>query len=240
MATPSLPADPSAPKHKWNALDPIRHRPRIYICAVVMVLVYMAIPPDIRQATRALIAWNVGALLFIGLIVWMAMKATEESMQAHAAQEDENQWVLLVVGTIAACASLAAILAELGVVKEMTGYNKAAHIALTGVTILSAWTFIHLLFAVHYAHEYYGDVYDDDGVAVQDRKGLAFPGDRSPAYGDFFYYAFVIGCACATADVNTLSSAMRRTTLAHGIVAFFFNTIILALTINIGAGFIGG
>ena len=239
MSNPSLPADPPRPKHRWNALDPIRHRPRIYICALVMVLVYFAIPFEMRVATRALIAWNVGALLFIGLIGSMALKATEESMQAHAALEDENQWVLLAVGTIAACASLAAIFAELGVVKEMAGFNKGAHIALTGLTILSAWTFIHLLFAVHYAHEYYGDAYDEEGVAVRDRKGLAFPGERDPTYGDFFYYAFVIGCACATADVNTLSPAMRRTTLAHGVVAFFFNTIILALTINIGAGFIG-
>ena len=46
---------------------------------------------------------------------------------------------------------------------------------------------------------------------------------------------FVIGCACATADVNTTSDAMRATCLVQGVVAFFFNTIILALTINIGA-----
>jgi len=239
MSTPSLPADPPRPKHQWNALDPIRHRPRIYICALVMVLVFFAIPIELRVATRALLAWNVGALLFIGLVGWMAMKATEESIQAHAASEDENQWVLLVVGTLAACAALAAILAELGAVKDMTGFNKGAHIALTGVTILSAWTFIQLLYALHYAHEYYGDVYDESGKAVEDRKGLHFPGDRDPTYGDFFYFAFVIGCACQTADVETISPAMRRTTLAHGVVAFFFNTVILALTINIGAGLVG-
>jgi len=239
MSPPSLPAAPPRPKHRWNALDPIRHRPRIYICALVMVLVYFAIPFELRVATRALIAWNAGALLFIGLVGWMTINATEESIQAHAALEDENQWVLLVVGTVAACAALAAILAELGAVKDMTGFNKGAHIALTAVTIVSAWTFIHLLYALHYAHEYYGDIYDESGKAVEDRKGLHFPGDRDPTYGDFLYFSFVIGCACQTADVETISPAMRRTTLAHGVVAFFFNTVILALTINIGAGFVG-
>jgi uncharacterized membrane protein len=166
----------------------------------------------------------------------MAAHATLDSMQAHAAQEDENQWVLLVVGTVAACAALAAIVAELGAVKDLVGWNKGAHIGLTAVTILSAWAFIHLLFALHYAHEYYGDRFDESSKALEDRKGLHFPGERDPTYGDFLYYAFVIGCACATADVETLSPSMRRTTLAHGVVAFFFNTIILALTINIGAG----
>ena len=231
-----MPANPPRQKQQWRVLEKIRHRPRIYVCGVVIVLVYFAIPPDMRVATRALLAWNAGALLFIGLVAWMMARASVESMQAHAAQEDENQWVLLAVGTAAACAALAAIVAELVAVKDLTGLNKAEHIILTAVTILSAWAFIHLLFALHYAHEYYGDRLDEFGMGTEDRKGLEFPGDRDPTYGDFLYYSFVIGCACATADVNTLSPAMRRTTLAHGIVAFFFNTIILALTINIGAG----
>ena len=70
----------------------------------------------------------------------MMARSTEKSIREHAAIEDERQWVLLVVGTVAACASLAAIVAELGIVKDLTGLNKAAHILLTGVTIVTAWT----------------------------------------------------------------------------------------------------
>jgi uncharacterized membrane protein len=239
MSHSSLPVEPPRPQRRWSVFAPIRHRPRIYICAVVAALVYLAIPADMRVATRALIAWNVGALLFVALIGWMMARSTEETIQARAALEDENQWVLLAVGTIAACAALAAIVAELGAVKDLTGWNKGAHITLTAITIVSAWTFIHLLYTVHYAHEYYGDIYDESGKPVEDRKGLRFPGERNPTYGDFLYFAFVIGCASQTADVETISPAMRRTTLAHGIVSFFFNTVILALTINIGAGFVG-
>lgn len=237
MSKTLMPADPNQ-QRQWNVLDPFRHRPRLYICAAVVVLVYLAIPHDLPNATRALLAWNAGALLFIVLVCVMAARATNETMQAQAAAEDENQWVLLVIGTIAAGASLAAIVAELATVKDLVGWAKGEHIALTAVTILSAWAFIHLLFALHYAHEYYGDTLDETGMAMEDRKGLRFPGDRDPTYLDFLYYAFVIGCACATADVETLSPAMRRTTLGHGIVAFFFNTVILALTINIGAGLV--
>ena len=65
--------------------------------------------------------------------------------------------------------------------------------------------------------------------------GLRFPGEREPDYRDFLYYAFVIGCAAQTGDVETESSTMRLVSLLHGVVAFAFNTAILALTINVGA-----
>ena len=126
-----------------------------------------------------------------------------------------------------------AIVWELGPVKDLSGPPKAGHIALVAATILSAWAFIHVMFAIHYAGAYYAP--DDSGGT---RGGLKFPGEGDPGWGDFLYQAFVIGCACATADVNTTSPGMRVTCLVQGVVAFFFNTIILALTINIGAGFI--
>jgi uncharacterized membrane protein len=133
---------------------------------------------------------------------------------------------------------MAAIFAELGVVKDMTGLHKAEHIALTAATILSAWVFIHLMFALHYAHEYYAPTRTPDDPPETTRAGLRFPVDAAPTYGDFAYFAFVIGCATATADVETISRPMRNVALAHGVIAFFFNTIILALTINIGAALI--
>jgi uncharacterized membrane protein len=96
---------------------------------------------------------------------------------------------------------------------------------------VSSWTFTHTIFAIHYAHEYYTG--PDDDLA----QGLEFPGHGAPDYWDFVYYSFVIGTACATADVNVTSKSIRRITTLHCVVAFFFNTTILALTVNIGAGF---
>ena len=105
------------------------------------------------------------------------------------------------------------------------------HIALAGGTVLLSWSFVHTIFAVHYAHEYY--VGPENELA----KGLEFPGKTPPDYWDFMYYSFVIGTACATADVNITSKIMRRITMLHCVFAFFFNTTILALMVNIGAGF---
>ncbi len=99
---------------------------------------------------------------------------------------------------------------------------------LTGLTVALSWTFTHTVFTLHYANVYYRP--DEDGPG-----GLAFPGHRPPDYRDFLYYSFVIGCAAQTGDVATVSRAMRHLTMVHGIVAFAFNTAILALTINVGA-----
>src|SRR5215831_17913976 len=104
-------------------------------------------------------------------------------------------------------------------------------LVLTVITVALSWAFTHMVFTLHYANVYYKP--DEDGPG-----GLKFPGHREPDYRDFLYYAFVIGCASQTGDVATVSRAMRRLTLVHGIVAFAFNTAILALMINVGASMI--
>ena len=109
----------------------------------------------------------------------------------------------------------------------------AVCVVLVAATLLSSWTFIHVMFALHYAAAYYAPA-ETEGFS----RGLKFPGEAEPDWGEFVYQAFVVGCAFATADVNVTTGDMRRIVIAQGVVAFFFNTVILALTINIGAGFI--
>ena len=139
--------------------------------------------------------------------------------------------VILGLTAITALVSLAGIMVELATAKTLKIHGGWEHIALAGITVVMSWSFLHTMFAVHYAHEYYAGPEDDPA------RGLEFPRDLLPDYWDFMYYSFVIGTACATADVNTTSKNMRRITMFHCIVAFFFNTTILALTVNIGAGF---
>ena len=220
-----------ARKGRAGVFARLRRRTRLMVSVAAIVIAFVAVPGDLRMATRALIAWNVGAWLFLALIAAMTTaRGPGGAVRAHAAEEDENQSGLLILTLVAAFAAMAAIVWELGPVKEMSGLRKGEHIALVAATILSVWTFIHVMFGLHYAAEYYRP--GEDGI----RAGLRFPDEDTPGWGEFFYQAFVIGCACATADVNATSRAMRRACVIHGVVAFLFNTIILALTINIGAG----
>jgi uncharacterized membrane protein len=206
-------------------INTVIRRPRLLIAVGVGLVAFWLAPHAYREATRALIGWNAGAWVFIALIAQMMFSGGD--VRAHAAQEDERPAVLLVIAVGAALMALAAIVWELGPVKDMKGADKALHLTLVGVTILSSWAYIHLMFAMHYAAQYYSD---------SEPGGLLFPQCEAPAWGEFCYQSFVIGCACATADVNLTSPGVRVVCLIQGIIAFFFNTIILALTINIGSG----
>ena len=102
---------------------------------------------------------------------------------------------------------------------------------LAAVTILLSWAFTHTIFALHYAHEYYDENAGKGG-------GLKFPGDEPPDYWDFMYFSFVVGMTFQVSDVQVEDHKLRREVLAHGVLAFFFNVAIVALTINIVVGLI--
>jgi uncharacterized membrane protein len=203
-------------------------RPRLLTGAAVGVVAYLLALWPMHEATRVLIGWNAGAWTFIVLICHMMLRGGE--ITDHAAQEDEKPGALLTIAVVAGVMALAAIVWELGPVKDMKGADKALHLSLVGATILSSWAFIHLMFMLHYAAEYYAMAGD------KERGGFIFPECKAPGWAEFCYESFTIGCACATADVNLTTRGARVVCLTQGIIAFFFNTIILALTINIGAG----
>jgi len=131
--------------------------------------------------------------------------------------------------------ALAAIISQLNTARHADGVLRFMHLSLAVLTNISVWTFIHFVFAQHYAHEFFIERENEPKLSIDERGGLRFPGEHRPVYGDFVYFSFVIGVACQTADVSVTSRPMRRLCLAHCILAFFFNTTILALSINITA-----
>ena len=155
-------------------------------------------------------------------------RSSIDEMQQRAGQEDEGAVVILALTVAAAVASLGAIGVELSGIHTNETAGQVTRLALTGVTILCSWFFLHTVFAIHYAHEYYGD----RGEA----RGLNFPGEPEPDYWDFMYFAVTIGATAQTSDVAVASRLMRRLVLAHSVLSFLFNTIVLALVINVGAG----
>ncbi len=184
----------------------IRARPRLFICALVGLLVGLLIPQNLisLSVTRALLGWNVGICLYLLLCVIMISGSTQEQIRHQARLQDEGQWLILTLVMVAAIASLVAIVAELAAASEIHGTLKYAHIGLALFTIVASWAFTHMMFGLHYAHEYY--LAPTNGKSV----GLQFPGDDAPDYGDFLYFAYIIGTSGQTADVNMTSTAMRR------------------------------
>jgi uncharacterized membrane protein len=132
---------------------------------------------------------------------------------------------VLVVAAVAV--SLFAIGFELHLAKQQPPGTGGWRVGLAALTIVLSWSFTHTIFALHYAHEYYEN--------PKGKPRLQFPGEQEPDYADFLYYAFVVGMTCQVSDVQVTEHELRRLTLVHGVLSFFFNTVILALAINIGA-----
>jgi uncharacterized membrane protein len=220
-----------AKRHPIPVLHQMRSRPRLGIAASVAIIFGVLFPARMvtYPVTRWLIAWNIGTLLYVAMAAVMMSRSSESQMRRRALQQDDGQIAILTLVALSAIASLAAIAGELAVVKDIHGPIKAGHVTLTGLTVLSSWAFIQITFALHYAHEYYAP--ESRGRAA----GLRFPDCENPTYGDFFYFAAIIGTSGQTADVDFVNKPMRRIGTLHCILAYLFNTIVLALLINIGA-----
>lgn len=220
-----------SPARPW-LLRIVAARPRLFSCAAIGVATLLLLPESAAQQpiTRLLVGWNVGVFLYLLLAAHMMFWSPHEKMRRRAQLEDEGRIIILTLVIAAAIMSLGAIVAELSVVRDMHGALRYGHIALTVLTIVSSWAFTQVMFALHYAHDYYAN--EQRG----DPGGLLFPGSRAPDYGDFLYFSCVIGTSGQTADVNIDGRVMRRTALVHCVLAFFFNTTLLALSINIASG----
>jgi len=158
-------------------------------------------------------------------------------MGRRAQAQEEGRLAILSLVVAAACASLLAIVFMLKDTRGLATTILTLHVTLAGVTVICSWLLIHTMFALHYAHDYYRS---DRSMSSSEVKagGLDFPNEKQPDYWDFLYFSFVIGMTCQVSDVQVISRSMRRLALVHSVLTFFFNTVILALSINILAGLI--
>lgn len=219
----------SLPRHPIRIVRIVRSRPRLF-AALLVGLIATAIlfaATDWRVATKLLLGWDITIGLYLILVHVLMARSDVHRIKRRAAMQDEGQVTMLAMTIAAAAASLIAIFFELGTVGGAA--RSPAQLILATLTIVLSWAFIHAMFALHYAHEYYGD--------GRDRQigGMTFPGDDKPDYWDFAYFSFVIGMCAQVSDVAITSKTVRRIVLLHGIVSFLFNAALLALTVNIAA-----
>lgn len=217
-------------------LGPLAPRPRLTIAVAVGIVAGVALiwlAPQMQASTRLILAWDALAATFLSLMFAHFADHSPTDIRDQAAVDDEGRGAILGLVLIAAAASVWAISLELSLAKEAHGTMKAAHIVLGFGTVVASWLMVQMIFALHYAHEYYG-VDESDGVS--DAGGIEFPGHQAPDYWDFIYFSIIIGTASQTADCNILSKGLRRLNTVHCLIAFAFNTIIVALTINLTAG----
>ncbi|HIK14257.1 MAG TPA: DUF1345 domain-containing protein [Leptolyngbyaceae cyanobacterium M33_DOE_097] len=207
---------------------------RLLISTLVGVVICILLPDWMHLSARIISSWLAWMICFLTLTWVVMLKATPKTMRRKAQQQDEGRIVILSLITTAACVSLLAIGFMLNNGKGAAAPILAVYVSLAALTILGSWLLVHTVFALHYAHGYYQDRHNSTEIAA----GLEFPDDRQPDYWDFLYFSFGIGMTSQVSDVAITSTSLRRLTLLHSILSFFFNTTILAMSINIIAGLI--
>lgn len=196
-------------------------RSRTFVALGVGVATLPILPDQLRLLTRLLIGWDVFAALYLLLAFAMMLRSGIAHIRRSAILQDDGRFLMLLVTAVGAFASIAAIVSELA-----SAHRGPAQVGLAMATITLSWATIHTTFALHYAHDYYRGT----------PGGLAFPGNpQEPDYWDFVYFSFVIGMTAQVSDVGITDRTIRRTATAHGVIAFVFNTALVALMVNIAA-----
>jgi uncharacterized membrane protein len=203
---------------------------KLAIAAVVgLVIAAASIAFDMRVLARILAGWDVGVAVYLVLTYLMMWRADVEQIRRRASAQDEGAHAILLLSIAATFASLVAIVLALVGSKQS---DAGIAVGLAIVTIVLSWAFVHTIFSFHYAHEYYGE--RRDGKI----GGLVFPSDDKPDYRDFLYFSLVIGMTSQVSDVVITSKVIRRMAALHGVLSFFFNLVVLALTVNVVANLI--
>lgn len=212
-----------------------RARPRMLISFLFGIAVACLIPAD-SLLIHALLGWNAGAILFIVLIMTMMARTDAADIRDRAIAEEEGRFTVLTLVIAAATMMLIAIALEIFAAKELHGTSRALNLALTFLTVIASWTFVHVVFTIYYAHEYHAEI---KGRGKGTRRGLDFPGETTPDYWDFLYFALTVGMTAQTSDVAVKSRRMRRLVVVHSLISFVFTTAVIALTVNLGAQLVG-
>jgi uncharacterized membrane protein len=207
-------------------------RPRLFVGLIAGILTAFAMPAEVGRVTRAVVAWDTGVVVYLVLSAWLFGAERISRMADDAARQQEGEWTIFALTIAAVVFSFVAIFGEFAMLHDAKAEEKALRITLVAVTLFASWLMTHTTFAFRYAHEYYSR---DRGAQEVD-GGLDFPGEKRPDYLDFVYFSLVLGMTFQVSDVQITARKFRRLAAMHGLLSFLFNTIIVALTVNIAAG----
>lgn len=208
----------------------LRRHGRFYFAAGVGVAA-AALASALRPELRLLVAGDAFFVVYLMLMGRLALRNAPEDLRRRAAEEDEGLPLIFALTLAAVVSSVSAIF----VVLNQPDATALSH-ALAVASVPLGWAMVHTLAAYHYANLYYAPA-----PGGGEEGGLVFPGAAEPDALDFLYFSFVVGMTAQVADVAVSTRRLRRTVLAHGFVAFFYNAVIVAMAVNVvvGAGQLG-
>lgn len=208
---------------------------KLYVSLAAALIISGCFIREVSGTTLFLLSWIVFALSSLSLSWSTIFSVHPLEMKKIARVQDSNRTLIFLFVTIAAMASVAGVLLLLGSTQKLSGTDLSIHILLSVTAVLASWALVHTTFIFRYAHLYYESVSKNAGNSKY-VEGLEFPEENEPDYLDFAYFSFVIGMTFQVSDVEISSKRIRRLALMHSLVSFAFNTVIVALSINVISG----
>ncbi len=205
---------------------------RLFIAIVIGVAALYALPHAWSDRTRGIAAWDIGAAAYLLLISALFFVTPVSRMPANAIAQEDGEWTLFFIVLAGVTISFAAILGEFGSMKDAPAAAKEMKVAIVASTLALSWLTLQAVFALRYAHEFYAAAVSGTGID----GGLDFPEEKCPDYWDFVYFSIVLGMTFQVSDVQVTSRKLRRLATLHGLLGFVFNTVIIALTVNLASG----
>ena len=209
-------------------------RQRLVLGLAAGAATFVVLRGHLRFASAVIAGWNAVAVVILALDWVTILMTPQRKIRQLAQQQDLSRFLVFLFVVVTSSAALFAVGFLVSVKRSENGGHFIVHLLLTLLTVIFSWTLVHTVYGLRYAHAFYGD--SDEPSVNRHAGGLLFPGDRPPDYFDFAYFSFVVGMTCQVSDVQITSRRMRRITLVHGVLSFGFNTMILALLINIVSG----
>jgi uncharacterized membrane protein len=219
----------------WSLTKLDAHQ-RLLIAVIAAVVSFLLASGRFTFSSQTILSWNAFTWCFLSL-AWIKIVFTDVRTSVRAAKlEDTGRTAIFFFVLLSAVTSLFAVAVLIGEAKGLNKQIVTGHLLLAGGTVVSSWILIHTAFTLHYAHVYYR--LQDDATSLEG-SGVEFPSEKEPDFLDFAYFSFVIGMTCQVSDVQISARNIRRMALVHGLLSFLFNTVILALTINLASGLVG-
>jgi uncharacterized membrane protein len=189
----------------------------------------------LRWGQAVLAGFDLAALGFIGSLWPLTRDHTAAKVRHSAIQNDANRLGVLLITSLVMLVILTALFIDIPNARAASGFAKTSALILILASLVIAWLFSNLVYALHYAHMYYSGA-KAGGLNFPEQRDAPIDATHCPDFWDFTYFATAIGMAFAVSDVEITQPEIRRIVTVHGVAAFFYNLIVLAFTINVTAG----
>lgn len=236
-ANPSR-ARPRSPKSLSNTiiqtLTQLDSRYRIGLSIMFGMAVFLLFPDSMHLDSRVLASWIAGNAFFLTIVFLMMSRADPQTTYSRAQRQEAQHWTIFLLVVCTALTSIFAIALMLADNKDVPPAVTTIQIILSVGAILSSWFLTHTMFALHYTSCYYREDYANPETDYA--GGITLPDEGQPDFLDFLYFSFTIGMTSQTSDISINAAPMRRLALGHGLVSFFFYSVIIALSVGVVGG----